>query len=235
MKEPRMRAQVMIDLKPLDAEPPRQTTEAAVVLDDPVTAYWPLDMIYEAMRHYCDHRRRDDIPQIYPVNYDSRVIGYMVRAVGATEEEREQLFWEILRDSGHVVSETDSGFEYDTGEALFVEGWENFASDLRIPVGIVAYVQPEESFLFPHELVNDALRLLMGQSSWPRTLPLYPHPGRKGAGAPLKGLWIAPPQDDLNYADHAYVDDKRIKAIIASNSWRARRRHPEWCLEDYEV
>jgi hypothetical protein len=129
---------------------------------------------------------------------------------------------------------TDDGCEYVTGDPFWVNGWQTFENGDQVPVGLVGYVEPQGNPAFPAEALNQLFGRLMGQTNFPRTMALFPYLVQKDDTSPISGLWIAERRDGLAFRENTGVDDKRFKAIRASNGL-FRPKHPSYPVLPIEV
>ena len=198
-------------------------SQAAICFDQKVDACWPIDDINQALAAV--YTSNPGLPWIHSV-YDAQgVIGYhiMTRNDRRAEHDVEELFWDTLA-LNELAIVASKEFTVDT------PCW-GHTDELGEGMAAVGYIAPYGPKL-PTGPINDAIRLLMGQQSWPSNGAIYLYPVRKGGDPLLSGLWLADCVDGLDEND--LVDDAMFNQIREQNLSN-KKPNPTFARKRYDL
>lgn len=199
-------------------------SQAIIGFDQKLDACWPIDDINQALAAV--YTATLTLPWIHSV-YDSQgVIGYQVMSRNNRRSERdvEELFWDTLA-LNELAIVASKEFTVDT------PCW-GFTDELGEPMAAVGYIAPYGPPL-PTGPINDAIRLLMGQQSWPENGAIYLYPVRKGGDPLLSGIWLADCVDGLDEND--LVDDSMFNSIREQNLKSNKNTNPTFTRKRYDL
>lgn len=192
------------------------TEQALVAFDAPLDAQWPLDEINEALAAF--YRSTMTLPTLSDIKDRKGSIGYLLapRNDRADGIERSEMFWTCLAE-GNLAHAGRHEFLAD------LPRWHHTPHEPELgrdPLAAVAYVAPYGPAL-PVEPINDAIRLLMGQTTWPEAGAIYLYPVRKGDSPLYSGLWLA---DCVHgFDDSPLLDDSMFTRIREQNMQNRKR------------
>lgn len=172
--------------------------QAVVLLLKAAHARWPLEELGSALAVVYNAW---EIPQLYAVRDDGRVIGYlaMPRNDHLTPDQINQTYWRILHENtvGPTVPTPFNCEGLAFGQ----------------PVGLLAY-ESNYGVEIPLKAVNHAIWYLYSQVQWPGE-PLFLYPVHRGEEIRFSGILIA--QYMENYGETAYTDDSFVGEIVELN------------------
>ena len=191
--------------------------DRAVVLRYPDTeAQWPLEALNDALGVI--YAESNDIPRLYAVHGNDRVIGYltMARDDALAEADLSQRFWEILAYN-QCADQTAGGYRLREETRTPIGVWAYWDQAGTQPIAVVAYEAPYGADL-PVREVNDALWSLHEQANWPAgdIGRLFLYPVRRGRSTLMSGILVAPLMDDLG--DNDLIDDSMVHEIVQRNT-----------------
>lgn len=191
--------------------------DRAVVLRYPdAEGQWPLDALNEALGVI--YAEGKDIPRLYPVHGNGRVIGYltMARDDALTEADLSQRFWEILAYN-QCADRTADGYRLREEVPTPIGVWAYWDNAGTQPIAVVAYEAPYGADL-PLREVNDAMWSLRQQANWPagEIGRLFLYPVRRGKTMLMSGILVAPLMDDLG--DNDLIDDSMVHEVVQRNT-----------------
>jgi hypothetical protein len=204
----------------------RLAADMAAVLRYPpdAEAQWPLEALDDALRIFHE-QSKGQVPRLYAVRGNSRVIGYLVMARddALTADDLSDRFWQIL-EYEECAAHDDDGWQITQSTPLWA--WAFWSDDDSDPIAVVAYEAPFGVEL-PVEAINHAISSLRGQAQWPADWPLLLYPFARGAETSLlSGVIIAPEMDDL--ADNLLIDDQLVHDIVARNQVQHTSEFPQF-------
>lgn len=191
--------------------------DRAVVLRYPdAEAQWPLDALNDALGVI--YAESNDIPCLYPVHGNGRVIGYlaMARDDALTEADLSQRFWEILAYN-QCAAQTADGYRLRQEIPTPIGVWACWDDASTQPIAVVAYEARYGADL-PLREVNDAVWSLHEQANWPggEIGRLFLYPVRRGSSTLMSGILVAPLMDDLG--DNDLIDDSMVHEVVQRNT-----------------
>lgn len=199
-------------------------SQAVIVYNEKLDASWPIDDVNQALAAV--YTGNPGLPWIYPVYDRVGVIGYqiMTRNERRTQDDIEELFWDTL-DLNELAIVASKEFTVDT------PCW-GFTDELGEGMAAVGYIAPYGPPL-PTGPINDGIKLLMGQTSWPSNGAIYLYPVRKGGDPLLSGLWLADTVDGLDEND--FVDDAMFNEIRDQNLVANKYANPLFIRKRYDL
>lgn len=185
--------------------------QAVIGFNSPVDAQWPLDELNGALADF--YRSTMTLPWISIVEDLDGPIGYVImgRNDRLSSSEKEEMFWSCLAE-GNLAHAGTKEFLVD------MPRWNATPYDPdtgRDAVAAVGYIAPYGPAL-PVGPINDAIRLLMGQSNWSEAGAIYLYPVRKKSEPFFSGLWLADRVDGIG--DDSDVDDSIYRSIKEQQS-----------------
>lgn len=185
--------------------------QAILAFEEPTEATFPLDEVNQALAAF--YQATMTLPWLTTIRDLKGPIGYLLapRNDRTSDREAAEMFWNTLQ--ANDMGDPDTGtFLVDQPCWAMVPG--------AAPTVAVGYITPFGPEL-PVDAINDAIKLLMGQSNWPEDGAIYLYPVKKANDAVYSGLWLADHVDNMD--EDTYVDDAIFKSIREQNLVHTKR------------